>query len=614
MIDENLRQRFEAVKREFEPIMLPLHQIKEQIEDIEKAFRCFQLKGSPAELLESLAGFENKTVQFTVNTLLNAIIKWYKNLFFQKAFLFQRAEELLDEALDVIDDQKESYFLRWKVKIYISLGYVHRDQWNYLDAEFYLTHALKLARTFPELNKFLGEIYSSLSQVNLLLSRHHEANNYATLEKKVSREHYQSSSPGKNSSVIYAYALINHSRIRRMMGVLDQENEQNLKEAAEIASRFNNERCILLCNLEIAEFKFALNQIGRALDMALALEPQLKKQGLIRESMQAGLLAARVYEKILDYELAEAKFNEIIENSRKHNLRMEQFAADAFYGLGQTCYRMDQEQRAYECFRNAARIGMVLGIKDVIIRSFEAARIIDKYKARELLSSNLVYQDAAFVKNRLSRSFSAFKNSRTKTRLFASTLFVDIVGFSSLMKLSDESLTIQMVDEFIDRMSLIIYQYNGYIDKFLGDGFMAIFEHGDTVSPQKVMDAIRSGIDIYRALKHKNRKLGAVYGADSKLNVRIGISTGEIFAMILGNYIKTEFTYLGNSVNLASKLESRASNQFMLIDEETWLQSKDLIMSEPEIITIPGLGETPVHKVLRLARMNKRPDLSFKLL
>ena len=589
--------------------MLSLHQIKEQIKEIDTVFHSFELTGASGEILGYLAEFERKTAVFTQDLHLNAIVKWYKNLFFQKAFLFQRAEELLDESLDIMEKHTEDYFLRWKLKIYISLGYVHRDQWNYLDAEFYLTHALELAQSVSELNKFLGEIYSSLSQVNLLLSRHHEANTYAAQEKDVSLERYQAKHEDKNNALIYAYSLINHSRIRRKMGVLDQENEQNLKEAGEIASRLNYERCILLCDLETAEFKFAINQIGRALDMAIILEPRLKSQGMIKESMQAGLLAARVYEKILDYEMAEAKFNEIIEQSKNHYLRMEQVAADAFYGLGQTCYRMDQEQRAYECFRNAARIGMVLGVKDIIIRSFDAARIIDKYKARELLSSNLVYQDAEFVKNRLSRTFSPFKNSRVKTRLFATTLFVDIVGFSSLMKLSDESIIIQMVDEFIDRMSLIIYQYHGYIDKFLGDGFMAIFEHGDTMSSHKVLEAIRSGIDIYRALKHKNRKLGAVYGVDSKINVRIGISTGEIFAMILGNYIKTEFTYLGNSVNLASKLESRASNQYMLIDEETWLQSKDRIISEPEIISIPGLGDTAVHKVLRLARINKRPDL-----
>ena len=210
--------------------MLPLYQIKEKIKEIDAAFHCFQLNGSPVELLECLADFERKTFQFIADSRLNAIVKWYKNLFFQKAFLFQRAEELLDEALDIIDDQKDTYFFRWKVKIYISLGYVHRDQWNYLDAEFYLTYALELARSVPELHKFLGEIYSCLSHVNLLLSRHHQANSYAAMERRVSRERYQTRPEDKNSGVVYAYALINHSRIRRMMGVLDQANEIVLKK------------------------------------------------------------------------------------------------------------------------------------------------------------------------------------------------------------------------------------------------------------------------------------------------------------------------------------------------------------------------------------------------
>ncbi|SMC66180.1 Adenylate cyclase, class 3 [Desulfocicer vacuolatum DSM 3385] len=591
-------------------MILSVPQIQTKIKEIDAVFHSFQLEGSTREILEILACFEKKTVESIEVMELNAVVKWYKSLFFQKVFLFQRAEELLDEALDAIDGKKEQYLCRWKVKIYISLGYVHRAQWNYQDAEFYLTGALELAKSLPELHKFLGEIYSSLSQVSLLLSQHHQASRYAIHEKKVCLEHYQSAPSEKNNAIIYAYALINYSRIRRLIGVLDHENEENLREAAEISSIFSNEKCSIICALETAEFKFAARQMGEALDMALSLESSLKSQGLIKEALQAGLLAAKVYGEILDYELAEVKFNEIIQQSQAQHLKVGEIAADAYYGLGQICYRMDQEQRAYDFFRQSARMGMVLGIKDIIIRSFEAARTIDKYKARELLSSSLAYQDAAFVRNRLSRSFSPFKSSRIRTRLFATTLFVDIVGFSSLMKMSDESLTIQMVDEFIDRMSLIIYQYNGYIDKFLGDGFMAIFEHGNHISSKKVMDAICSGIDIYRALKHKNRKLGAVYGADTKINVRIGISTGEIFAMILGNYIKTEFTYLGNSVNLASKLESRASNQYMLIDEETWLQAKDRIVSEPEDIIIPGLGKTSVHKVLRLARMNKRPDLS----
>ncbi|MBW1995742.1 MAG: hypothetical protein JRI77_15055, partial [Deltaproteobacteria bacterium] len=72
--------------------------------------------------------------------------------------------------------------------------------------------------------------------------------------------------------------------------------------------------------------------------------------------------------------------------------------------------------------------------------------------------SDLVYEDAAFVKNRFGRRISPFRASRVKSKLFASTLFVDIVDFSRMMRRSDESLTLGMIDELIDRMYLIIYQ------------------------------------------------------------------------------------------------------------------------------------------------------------
>ncbi|MFH2045188.1 MAG: adenylate/guanylate cyclase domain-containing protein [Pseudomonadota bacterium] len=589
--------------------MFNIDQTQKDINAIKDAFIAIDIKGSLEQIFWLLAEFEQKTAQYTAFPHLDAIIKWHKNLFFQKAYLFQRAEELLDEALDSIEERKEPLFQKWKVKIYISLGYVHKAQWNYLDAEFYLFNALKQAKYLPELSKFLGEIYSGLSQISLFLTHHHQANQYAALEQKVCSENYIADPSSESGSVIYAYALINRCRIKRLLGMVEREYLKDLDTAFDLASKFNNEKCKILCNLERAEVKFSINQVVQAFDIALELEPALKELGMPQESMQAGLIAAKAYRKLYDYEFAEQKLKGILNLTQNHYLQLGQIIADTHYELGLTYYQMDQETNAYNCFRESAKTGMVLGIKDIIIRAFDAAKRIDKYTARELLSPNLAYRDATFVKNSLSQEFNPFKSTRAKIQLYATTLFVDIVGFSQLMKKSDESLTIQMVDEFIDRMSLIIYQNHGYIDKFLGDGFMAIFEHGQTVSSEKVMNAIRSGIDIYRALKHKNRKLGTVYGEDSKINVRIGISTGEIFAMVLGNYIKTEFTYLGNSVNLASKLESHAKNQCMLIDEETHQQAGNLILSEPETIIIPGLGETNVYKVLRLARMRKRPAI-----
>lgn len=589
--------------------MFDVEQTRKDINVIKLAFNkaSEELKVSREEIFERVAMFEQETAQFIAFPYLHAIIKWYKNLFFQKVHLFQRAEELLDEALDVIEEHKEPLFQKWKIKIYISLGYIHRAQWNYLDAEFYLINAQEQAKSLPELNKFLGEIYSGLSQVCLFLTQYYKANQYAVLEKNVCYENYIAKPSNESRCIIYAYALINTSRIKRLLGMVDQEYLKDLETAFALASQFGNEKCKILCNLEMAEVKFSLSRVGEALDMALNLESGFKKMGMTLESLQAGLLAAKAYRELHEYELAEQRLNQILHQTQNHYLSLGHIIADTFYELGLTYYQMDHENNAYNCFRESAKTGMVLGIKSIIIRAFDAAKRIDKYTARKLLSSNLAYQDATFVKNSLDLEFDPFKSTRTKTQLYATTLFVDIMGFSRLMKKSDESLTIQMVDEFIDRMSLIIYQNHGYIDKFLGDGFMAIFEHGQKISSEMVMNAIRSGIDIYRALKHKNRKLGTVYGEDKKINVRIGISTGEIFAMVLGNYIKTEFTYLGNSVNLASKLESHAKNQCMLIDEDTHQQAGNRILSEPETIIIAGLGETSVHKVLRLARMRERP-------
>jgi class 3 adenylate cyclase len=586
--------------------MLDTTQTEKDIQKIEDYFRACSKAESKAEILKSLAQFEQKTSDFQKSPLLAAVIKWHKNLFLQKAHALPRAEQLLDEAIDTLQDRSEYVFKRWKIKIYISLGYVHKARWNYLDAESYLTDAMDIARSELALTKHLGEIYSLLGRVNLALSRHHQAKQYAALEKEICYQNYIGNTSDQGLANIYAYALVNYSRINRLVGLIDQEISDNLSEAIRIFSHLNNEKGQILSRLEKAEFQFLINQIDTALETSIDLEPTLTRKAMHKEGMQAGLLAAKIYRKILDYEEAETKLNELISLARKHHLETDKLMADAFFELGSVCYAIDEESKAYTYFRESAKVGMVLGIKDIIIRAFDAARLVDKYKARELLTSDLVYQDAVFVRNRLGRSISPFRGSRAKTKLFASTLFVDIVDFSRMMKRSDESLTVKMVDELIDRMYLIIYQYKGYIDKFLGDGFMAIFEHGPELSSEKAFNAIRSGADIHRALKHKNRKLKSVYGFDKNIHVRIGISSGEIYAMVLGNYIKTEFTYLGNSVNLASKLESQASNESMLIDEDTYQLVNKQILSEPEKIIIPGLGKTTAHRVLRLARMHER--------
>jgi class 3 adenylate cyclase len=586
--------------------MVEIDPTASDIERIKALFDSCDLSGAKEEILKSLLQFETQTASFMSKPGLSAVVRWHKSLFLQKTRHYPRAEQLLHEALTELENRPEPIFDRWRLKACLSLGYVHEAQWNYIDAESYLSEACESAMSGPGLAKYLGEIYSLLSRVSLCLGRYSRSKRFVALEKEISFRNYSEKPADSTMANIYAHALVNYSRMTRAVGLVDARVQKDIEESIAIFDRLKNERGLFTARLEDAEFRFLTNDVDGALQSVQNLAPILKEKGMDREWMQAGLLAARIHRKLLEYEQAEKILNELIHRAEEIHLVHEPVMADAFFEMGAVQNEVNQETKALEYYRESAKQGMVLGIKNIIIRAFEAARSIDRYKARELLASDLVYEDALFVRNRMSRTISPFKESRSRAKLLASTLFVDIVDFSRMMKRSDEDMAVTMIDELIDRMYLIIYRHNGYIDKFLGDGFMAIFEHGFSLSTEVAIHAITAGMDIHRALDHKNRKLKKAYGSDKNIQVRIGISTGEIYALLLGNYIKTEFTYLGNSVNLASKLESRATEQFMLIDEQTNELTKEKVLSEPADTFIPGLGQTAAYRVLRLARMQER--------
>lgn len=589
-----------------EQLMLKRTEIKNDIQTIKNSFNNYSLNESKEELLKSLNRFEQEVSIYCQNPYLAAVINWYKNLFLQKAGYFPRSEELLDEALTTLENISEPPFPRWKLKICLSLGYIHRAQWNYSDAESYLKKALEMALSDETLSKFQGEIYSLLSRVNFDLGRYSQARQYVSLEKEKSSERYAQNPSNDASAVICAYSLVNFSKINRRIGFIDHNMYQLLKEAILIFSRFQYEKGLMKARLELAECEFALNAVTDVLETAQELESEFVRLKMDNEQIRSGILTAKVHQKMLEYEAAEKKLSELIRLSHDRNLYHTRCMADLFFEMGIVYHAINRENEAFEYFKGSAKVGMILGLKSIIVRSFNAARLINKNKAEKQLTSDLIYQDAMFVKNRFQRNINPLVNVDTKVKLYASTMFVDIAGFSNLMKKSNEDLTVKMVDELIDRLCLIIYQNNGYIDKFLGDGFMAIFEHGDKLDPDMAFKAVKCGIDIHRALKHKNRNLKAVYHVKKNINVRIGLSTGEIYAIVLGNYIKREFTYLGNSVNFASKLESRASNRLMLIDQETHRLTQNRIHAEKEKIRIPGLGDSIAYNVLSLKRMHSR--------
>jgi len=269
-------------------------QFENKVKKIEHIFQSFDLKGSKKRALDALSQFEQQTAPLAKDPLLSPVLKWFRNLFLQKACYFPRSEQLLDETLSAFENRTEPVYLRWKLKTFLSLGYVHMAQCNYFDAESYLKDALEIALTEPSLTKFLGEIYSLLSKANLSLQRYGQAKRYTALEKEVSQENYKTNPSDDNAAMIYAHALINFSRTNRLIGFVDQGIQSNIEEAIEIFTRLNKEKGLLQARLEMCEFEFAMNIAGPTLKNTLSLEPILKRKKMQKERMQAGLLIAKM--------------------------------------------------------------------------------------------------------------------------------------------------------------------------------------------------------------------------------------------------------------------------------------------------------------------------------
>ncbi len=132
-------------------------------------------------------------------------------------------------------------------------------------------------------------------------------------------------------------------------------------------------------------------------------------------------------------------------------------------------------------------------------------------------------------------------------------LFADIRGFTSMSeKMSAEDVS-NILNEYFTEMEPIISGHNGVINKFIGDAVMAIF--GEPIHDKNhALNAVKCANEMLkkvRRLQHKWLEEGK-----PKIEIGIGINTGEVFAGNIGSEKRMEYTVIGDTVNLASRIES----------------------------------------------------------
>ncbi|MBN1970585.1 MAG: tetratricopeptide repeat protein [Candidatus Delongbacteria bacterium] len=152
-----------------------------------------------------------------------------------------------------------------------------------------------------------------------------------------------------------------------------------------------------------------------------------------------------------------------------------------------------------------------------------------------------------------------------------SILFADIKGFTSLSEKLDHEHVKFIIDKLLKAFTLCIGKYGGYIDKYEGDLVMALFG-AKKASENDTERALRSALDMLEALKMFNRYMNSNTGMkdiNTEIAVRIGVNTGYVTTGKVGQEREGDFTVYGDAVNTASRLESSAPVNSILITDES---------------------------------------------
>jgi len=189
-------------------------------------------------------------------------------------------------------------------------------------------------------------------------------------------------------------------------------------------------------------------------------------------------------------------------------------------------------------------------------------------------------------------------NSLNK-RANLSILFSDIRGFTTLSeKLSPEEV-VSVLNPYLESMTKVIERFGGTVDKYEGDAIVAFFGE-PVVHEDHALRAVRTAVDMRKALVELHQ-LWEKQGRPFRIEIGIGINSGEVFVGLLGSAQRINYTIIGDNANLASRLQdlTKTYQWPILISESTYDQVKDEFEAElADSVFVKGRSEAV--KVYRL--------------
>lgn len=145
-------------------------------------------------------------------------------------------------------------------------------------------------------------------------------------------------------------------------------------------------------------------------------------------------------------------------------------------------------------------------------------------------------------------------------------LFADIRGFTSFSENVNPEKVVGLLNHYFSEMTEIIFKHGGTLDKYIGDGLMALFG-APTATPDDAKNALKAAVAMQERIVTLNDEL--VAEGYAMVAVGMGLHTGEATIGYIGSEKRSEYTAIGDTVNLASRLESNTEGGQIIISEAT---------------------------------------------
>jgi adenylate cyclase len=170
-----------------------------------------------------------------------------------------------------------------------------------------------------------------------------------------------------------------------------------------------------------------------------------------------------------------------------------------------------------------------------------------------------------------------------------SVMFADIRGFTPLSERMAPEKIVEILNEYFTRVTDVIFDNGGTLDKYIGDAVMGVF--GAPISKgNDALNAVKAAAELQRLVVEMNRDARARDWPE--LQVGIGINTGVVTAGNIGSPRRIDYTVIGDNVNMASRLMSKAEGSQIIVSESTAKEIGDAFgLTKLEPLTVKGKSE-----------------------